>query len=151
MPRALRLPLILLAIVVFVVLSLGLGRMLTASSGEQGAIGDLVTTQARGDLPAVLRMIDGCAARAACRRRQEENVRRLRRRAVIKILNLEPATRFSLGALRGVTRVAWAPEGGTPVVQCVDVDRTGSVVSGFDVKLTALSAPIGRTASCPKR
>jgi hypothetical protein len=33
-------------------------------------------------------------------------------------------------------------------VQCVDVRRTGSVLSGVSVSLTGLSEPIGRQSSC---
>jgi hypothetical protein len=141
--------LIVLVVLVFLVLSAGLARALGAASAERGAIGELVRVQARGDGPAVLARLDGCGARPACRSRQLRLTRRLRRGGVIRVLNLDPSTRFSLGGLTGVTRVAWTREGGRPVVQCVGVRRTGDVVSGFRVRLTSLSRPIGNERACP--
>jgi hypothetical protein len=49
----------------------------------------------------------------------------------------------------GTGRVAWrAGENGFPVVQCVRVRRDGPL-SGANVELLSISAPIGRESSCP--
>jgi hypothetical protein len=150
--RTAKLALIVLVVVVFVAASAALARILSASSAERTAIGDVVATEARGDAPEVIRRIAGCAGSPACRARQRANASRLRRAGAPKLLALDPSTRFSLGGVRGVTRVAWGVPGrGPPVVQCVGVRRTGNVVSGFGVSLTGLSAPIGRQAACPLR
>jgi len=41
--------------------------------------------------------------------------------------------------------------GKLPVVQCVEVRRTGNFFSGIDVQLIALSPPIGNEGICSKR
>jgi hypothetical protein len=38
--------------------------------------------------------------------------------------------------------------GRLPVVQCVEVRRTGNILSGIDVTLLSLSAPIANEADC---
>lgn len=68
----------------------------------------------------------------------------------VKIALLESGTSFSLGRSEGVSRVVWTtanPDGPT-VVQCARVRRTWSFLSGADVRLVRLSAPIGLTAGC---
>lgn len=142
--------LILVGLVVFLVISAGLARALSAASAERGQISTLIGHEARGNAAQLVAALDGCARAPACRAQQRLNARTLRRGGVIKILNLDPSTRFSLGPLTGVTRVAWQREGAPhATVQCVGVRRTGSVVAGFHLALTALSRPIGSEASCP--
>jgi hypothetical protein len=138
--------LILLAVVVFLLVSAGIARALSAASAERGAIGEIIRVEAKGDAAGVIARLDGCDP--ACVRTQRRNARRLMRRGVIRVLNLEPSTRFALGGVRARTRVAWVQEGGKPVVQCVGVHRTGDVVRGFHVRLTSLSAPIGGESGC---
>ena len=45
-------------------------------------------------------------------------------------------------------RVAWRAGAGLPVVQCVRVRRDGPL-TGADVELLSISAPIGNEAGCP--
>jgi hypothetical protein len=149
-PRSAKLLLILVAVALFLAASAALARVLSASSAERAAIGELVALQARGDAAAMVRRIDGCAGAPACGARQRANAEQLRRPGKTKLLRLDPSTRISLGGVRGVTRVAWGVPGrGRPVVQCVGVRRSGDVVSGFAVALTSLSRPIDRDSDCP--
>ena len=148
--RALKIILVVVAIAVFLVISAALARALSAASAERGQISVLIDDEARGNAGRMIARLEGCARSPECRARQQLNARTLRRGGVIKILNLDPSTRFSLGPLTAVTRVAWQREGAPHVtVQCVGIRRTGNVVSGFDLGLTALSRPIGSEASCP--
>ena len=49
----------------------------------------------------------------------------------------------------GPTRVAWTiVNRQLPVVQCVEVQRTGSVLTGRGISLRRLSVPIDSTGSC---
>jgi hypothetical protein len=46
--------------------------------------------------------------------------------------------------------VAWTViDRGLPVVQCVEVQRTGTVLAGRAIRLRRLSAPIDRQGTCP--
>jgi hypothetical protein len=47
----------------------------------------------------------------------------------------------------GVGRVAWRAGASQPVVQCVRVRRDGPL-TGADVELLSISAPIGNDDSC---
>ncbi len=69
----------------------------------------------------------------------------------MKILQLDSKTAYSLFGATGKTRLAWTVIGKLPVVQCVDVRRTGNFLTGIDVKLIGLSAPIGNEGICAKR
>ena len=71
---------------------------------------------------------------------------RLRRSGAVKILQLESPTANALTGATGKTRLAWTVIGKLPVVQCVDVRRTGNFLTGIHVQLIALSAPIGNEA-----
>lgn len=149
MRRSLKLTLIALAVLVFVVVSAGLARVLSANNAERGAIANLLDAQAGGDGAAVARMIEGCGPGSACAARQQANATKLRRAGDVKIALLTPSSRFVLGDERGVTRVAWSIIGtGQTHVQCVGVHRTGNVVSGMGIELTSLSAPIDNEADC---
>jgi hypothetical protein len=148
-PRSLKLTIIALAVLVFIAVSAGLARVLSANNAERGAIASLLDAQARGDGPAMARLIEGCAPGSACAARQQANAAKLRRAGDVKIALLTPSSRFLLGEKRGVTRVAWSIIGtGQTHVQCVGVHRTGNVVSGMGVELTSLSAPINNEADC---
>src|SRR5207302_1509932 len=76
------------------------------------------------------------------------NASRLRRPGAVKILSLKSATAYSLSGARGKTRLAWTVIGRLPVVQCVEVRRTGSFLSGITVTLLSISAPIAGEADC---
>lgn len=137
-------------IAVFVAISFVMARFLTTEGRERGAIVDLITAQARGDDGAMLDELAGdCRSDERCRSTVQANARRLRRAGEPKILSLKSETAYAFGEQTGTTRVAWTVVGeGLPVVQCVEVHRGGSALSGRTVTLLRISAPIGNEASC---
>jgi hypothetical protein len=144
-----RIALVLAAVAVFLAISFELARFLSAESNERGQVYSLLKAQARGDAADMLSRLDGCRANAACRTQVRANARRLRRPGAVKILAYHSATAYALGSETGATRVAWTVIGhGLPVVQCVTVRRTGSVLAARSVTLLRLSTPIAREGSC---
>lgn len=145
-----RLLLIALGAVLFLVISGLLARWLSVENVERDADLELVQAQARGDAPAMLRLLDGCAQRPACVAAVNANVHnpRLVRRGAVKILDLNSATAYSISGGTGRTRLAWTVIGTLPVVQCIDVRRTGNPVSGTEVRLLSISPPIPNEAGC---
>jgi len=134
---------------VFLVISLLLARYLSTENRERDAVYALLQAQARGDVDAMLARIHGCAADAGCRARVQRNARELRRSGTVKILAYHSDTAYALGSARGLTRVAWTiVDHGLPVVQCVTVERTGSVLAGRGINLRRLSLPIDRQDTC---
>jgi hypothetical protein len=131
----------------FLGISFLLARYLSTENRERDAVYALLRDQARGDARGMLRRLDGCDAR--CRAAVQTNVRRLARPGDVKILAYTSSTAYALGGARGPTRVAWTiVNRQLPVVQCVDVQRTGSVLTGRAINLRALSVPIDSTGSC---
>jgi hypothetical protein len=147
--RPTRLVLILVGVVVFLAISFALARILSASGAERTAVVHLVTAEAQGDVAGMVRRIDGCAASGACRATAIKNAARLRRSGAVQVLNYAASTGFGIADTRGRARIAWRVPGRAPVVQCVDVHRTGNPITGLSVHLLALSAPIRSDASCP--
>jgi hypothetical protein len=138
---------IALAVVVFLAISFLLARYLSTENDERDAVYALLVAQARGDASAMLAMLDGCDAR--CRATVRSNARRLARAGTVKILSYDSSTSYALGGARGPTRVAWTIiDRQLPVVQCVEVQRKGSVLAGRGIRLLRLSAPIDRQGSC---
>ena len=139
--------LIALGAVVFVGLSFLLARWLSTENRERDAVYALLRDQARGDVRGMLSRLDGCDAR--CRAAAEANARRLKRPGTVKILAYNSSTAYALGAASGPTRVAWTiVNRQLPVVQCVDVQRTGTVLTGRAINLRRLSVPIDSQGSC---
>jgi hypothetical protein len=137
----------IVGVVAFLVISLLLARYLTTENRERDAVYALLRDQARGDAKAMLARLDGCDAR--CRADVQANARRLARPGEVKILAYQSSTAYALGSAQGLTRVAWTiVDRQLPVVQCVDVQRTGNVLAGRGINLRRLSVPIGRQASC---
>ena len=67
----------------------------------------------------------------------------------VKILAYTSSTSYALGSATGPTRVAWTiVNRQLPVVQCVEVQRTGSVLTGRAINLRRLSVPIDSQGSC---
>jgi hypothetical protein len=146
-----RLLLILVPILVFIGISFVVARILSAISRERAAATELVRFEARGPLPAALRRVEGCAQRPACAARLRRIVGRVQGPGRVQVLRIDTGTKFGLGSSEGVARVAWTRMGRElPFVQCVRVRRTGDPFSGFAVHILAVSAPIGREASCPR-
>ena len=139
--------LIALGAVAFVGLSFLLARYLSTENRERDAVYALLRDQARGDVRGMLGRLDGCDTR--CRAAVQDNARRLARPGVVKILAYDSSTSYALGAASGPTRVAWTiVNRQLPVVQCVEVQRTGSVLTGRAINLRRLSVPIDSTGSC---
>lgn len=133
--------------IVFVAISFLLARYLSTENRERDAVYALLRDQARGDAPAMLERLDGCDAR--CRANVEANARRLKRAGEVKILAYSSSTSYSLGHAEGPTRVAWTiVNRQLPVVQCVQVERTGNVLAGATINLLRLSVPIDRQGTC---
>jgi hypothetical protein len=140
-------PLIAIGVVLFVAISLLLARYLTNENRERDAVYALLRDQARGDARAMLERLEACDAR--CRANVEADARRLERAGEVKILAYDSSTSYALGHAEGPTRVAWTiVNRQLPVVQCVEVERTGNVLTGTTISLRRLSVPIDRQGTC---
>jgi hypothetical protein len=137
------------AVLCFVAVSAVLARWLTTENRERSAVLELLRDEARGDAAAMLGRLEGCAGSPRCRASVTASARELRRRGEVKILAYTSGTRYATGEATGLTRVAWGiVDRGLPVVQCVEVRRTGSVLAGHSITLLRLSRPIGRESAC---
>jgi hypothetical protein len=135
-------------VVAFVAISVLLARFLTTENVERDKEATLLQAQARGNVEGMLAELDGCRMRPACVAQVRANAARLRRPGAVKILSLKSRTAYALNGARGKTRLAWTVIGRLPVVQCVEVRRTGNPISGITVTLRSLSAPIPNEADC---
>jgi hypothetical protein len=140
------------ATVVVLVVGVVLARFLSVENTERDADLAVVQAQARGDAAAMLDQISGCRASRACVAAVRANVAnpRLRRAGAVKILSLESATAYSLTGSTGKTRLAWTVLGTLPVVQCVEVRRTGNFLTGISVHVIGVSTPIANEGRCTK-
>jgi hypothetical protein len=132
---------------VFVGISALLARGLTGAGTERSRVLEVLQAQARGDADAVLAALPACRAEPACAQVTRERVAELRRSGDVQILTYAPSVRIALTRETGTGRVAWRAGGAAPVVQCVRVRRDGPLTGG-DVELLSLSAPIGNDDSC---
>jgi hypothetical protein len=141
---------IVIGFIVFVFLGISalLARGLTGSGTERSKVLEVLEAQARGDADAVLAALPACRAHPACAQVTRDRVAELRRSGDVQILTYKPSVRVALTRQTGTGRVAWRAGAALPVVQCVRVRRDGPLTGG-DVELLSLSAPIGREASCP--
>jgi len=135
------------AVFVFLGLSGLLARGLTGAGNERSSVLSLVQAQARGDADAVLAALPACRAQPACVQLTRDRVAELRRPGKVQILTYRPSVQVALTRRTGVGRVAWRAGSSSPVVQCVRVRREGPL-TGADVALIAISAPIGGEESC---
>lgn len=137
----------LLAVVVVGVL---LARWLSAENAERAADLAFVRAETRGDVEAMLNGISGCRADQKCVAQVHDLAgnARFHRTGAVKLLQVESDTAHSLFGATGKTRLAWTTLGGKPVVQCVVVKRTGNPLTGIDVELLSVSAPIANTGKC---
>jgi hypothetical protein len=134
---------------VFLGISVMLARSLSATGAERAKVLEIARAQARGDAKAVLHDTPACAEEPACVAATDAFVRRLKRPGDVEILQYRPSVQLPLTNAVGTGRVAWrAGRDGLPVVQCVRVRRDGPL-SGANVELLSISAPIGRESSCP--
>ncbi len=140
-------------IILVVVVGGVLARFLSVENAERDADLALVQAEARGDFAAMLDQLSGCRASKTCVASVKANAGnpRLHRAGAVKILQLASPTAYSLFGATGKTRLAWTVIGTLPVVQCVEVRRTGNFLAGIHVQLIGLSAPIGNEGTCSKR
>lgn len=145
-----RVALLILGVILFLAISLLLARFLQTENVERDDDLELIQAEAKGNAAAMLGMIEGCRQHPSCVAvvKADASNPRLRRGGAVKILQLESPTAYSLTGGTGKTRFAWTVIGKLPVVQCIDVRRTGSFLSGVQVHLIGLSAPIPNEADC---
>ncbi len=96
----------------------------------------------------MLARLPECRAEPACAAVTRTRTQRLRRAGRVEILAYDPSVRIALTRGTGTARVAWRVGTGLPVVQCVRARRDGPL-SGGEVELLAISAPIARESACP--
>jgi hypothetical protein len=140
---------IVLALALFLAISVVLARVFSLDGTEQTAITSLVKDEAAGNPSAMIGRIKGCNANAACRARVATDAVKLRRSGTVSILQLQPSAGFSLTSTVGTARVAWRAGSSLPVVQCVRVRRGGDAFTGFNVELLELSRRIASDSNCP--
>ncbi len=150
MRRPLRILLIVLGVVLFLAISGVLARFLSVENAEREDDLVLLKAQAAGNVTGMLRQLHGCSERPACVAAVKTNAAdpRLRRLGAVKILQLTSPTAYSLTGATGQTRLAWTVIGKLPVVQCVEVQRTGNFLTGIHVELVGLSGPIANEGEC---
>jgi hypothetical protein len=146
--RARQVTTIVLAVVLFVAISGLLARFLSAEGVERDDIFAVLKAQAAGNVQAMLDDQAGCRQRPRCVARTRSNAATLRRSGSVKILTLASPTAHTLTGATGQTRVAWTVIGQRPVVQCVEVRRTGDFLRGIAVTLVSISEPIPNEADC---
>jgi hypothetical protein len=135
-------------LVLFIAISGELARFLSAEGVERDDVSALLQAQARGRVNAMLDKLSGCRERPSCVATLRANASKLRGPGQPKILSLKSPTAYSLTGATGTTRLAWTVIGKPPVVQCVDVRRTGNVLTGIKIELLTLSAPISNSGDC---
>jgi len=150
-PAALkRIVIISLAVLLFLAVSGLLARFLSVENTERDDDLALIQAQARGDVAGMLARLTGCSRHPACVATVSANAGnpRLRRAGPVKILSLKSSTAYSPTGSSGQTRLAWTVIGKLPVVQCIEVRRSGNILAGVSVALLSLSAPIPNEADC---
>jgi hypothetical protein len=145
--RGRNLILIGLAAFLFLGFSALLARALTGAGHERAKVLNLLEAQAAGDVTGVLAELPGCRANPACAEVTRSRVEELQRDGRVELLTYTPSVQVALTRRTGVGRVAWRAGGSQPVVQCVRVRRDGPLTGG-DVELLSISAPIGNEDSC---
>jgi hypothetical protein len=136
-----------LAAFLFLGFSALLARALTGAGDERAKVLDVLEAQAAGDAAGVLAELPGCRAEPACAEVVRARVAELQRDGRVEILTYTPSVQVALTRRTGVGRVAWRAGGSQPVVQCVRVRRDGPL-TGADVELLSISAPIGNEEGC---
>jgi hypothetical protein len=140
-------------VLVVLVVSVLLARFLTVENLERDDDLRLVQAEARGSVAGMLDQLSGCRESPSCVAGVRTDARdpRVHRSGSVKIIQLESPTAGSLTGATGRTRLAWTVIGTQPVVQCVDVRRTGNFLTGIHVQLLGLSAPISGEGTCTKQ
>ena len=137
---------IVVIVLVFLAVSAGVARWLTADNAERDKVTALLHAQLRGDAGGMLHELDQCTG--GCVARVRANAARLRRAGRLEIAAYQSETSHALGADTGQTRVVWKTPTSLTVVQCVTVKRTGDPIRGMSIELLGISGPIGRQSAC---
>jgi hypothetical protein len=148
--RGKRIVLISLGVLAFLVISFLLARFLQVENIERDDELALVEAETKGSATGMLAQLSGCRRSVTCMahvKADASNVR-LRRTGAVKILQLESPTAYSLTGSTGKTRLAWTVLPKLPIVQCVEVRRTGNAVTGINLTLIEVSTPIQNEADC---
>jgi hypothetical protein len=129
-----------------------LARFLSVENAERADEVALVQAEVKGSLAGMLDQLSGCRESPSCmaNARADASNLRLRRSGAVKVLQLESPTAYSLSGATGSTRLAWTVIGALPVVQCVEVRRTGNFLTGIHVHLLGIGAPIAGEGRCTK-
>jgi hypothetical protein len=138
-------------VLLFLVISGLLARFFTVENVEREDEHALIEAETRGDAHGIIEKLHGCASSPACVARARANASSLKRPGAIKIVSVKATNAGSLTGKTGTTRVAWTVLGRPPVVQCVKVRRTGNFLTGINVTMLSLSAPIPNEGVCGKR
>jgi hypothetical protein len=142
---------IAVAVIAFLAIAFFVTRWLNNDTVERGDVVTLLKAQARGDLPAMLRVLR--CADAACVAVARADSQKLHGTGEVKIAFYTSGTAHAVTDKTKPTRVVWyTPDRlakGLTTVQCVLVRRSGNVLAGASITLLRLSATIGHEASCP--
>jgi hypothetical protein len=139
---------VVVGVVLFVAISGVLARFLATEGAERDDVLAVLQAQAAGNVQGMLDRQAGCRQRPSCVATTRANATSLSTQGALKILTLSSATAYALTSATGKTRVAWTVIGKLPVVQCVQVRRTGDFLKGITVTLVSISAPISNEADC---
>lgn len=127
--------------------SVFLARGFSATNSERGKVLSVLEAQAAGDTEEVLRLLPECAAVPACATTVRARTPRLRRAGEVEILQYRASVQLAVTDEEGTARVAWRAGKGDPVVQCVQVRRTGAL-NGARAELISIGPPLDGEASC---
>lgn len=143
-----RFALIVVGFILFLAISGLLARFFSAENVERDDELALVEAETKGDANAIVRNLHGCRESPACVAIAQANAKSLRRPGSPKILSVKSTNSHSLFSSTGTTRLAWTVIGTLPVVQCLRVRRSGNFLTGINVTVVSLSAPISNEANC---
>jgi hypothetical protein len=146
--RGTRIVLITVGVLLFLTISGMLARYLSAENVERDHEWALMQAEAAGNWRAMLYQLPGCSESASCTATVRADAASLRRPGTVELLSTQSTTNHSLGGSVGETRVAWKVSGRYPVVQCVQVRRSGDFLTGISVALLRVGPRIGSTADC---
>ncbi len=149
MSRGARLTLIAVGLLLFLAISGVLARFFSAENVELDHEVTLMQAEARGDAPGMFAQLAAtCRANASCAATVRADAATLRRPGSVEVLSTQSTTDHSLTGSVGETRVAWKVPGRYPVVQCVQVRRSGNFLTGISVSLLRVGPRLGSTADC---
>jgi hypothetical protein len=146
--RPIHVALIALGVMLFLAISIVLGRFLSTENVERDDVLALLQAEAAGNEAGMISRLSGCRTSPVCLASVKANATSLSRAGSVKILSLTSHSAYSLTGATAPTRVAWTVLGHLPTVQCAKVKRTGNAVTGVSVALVSLSAAIPNEGDC---